>query len=181
MFVLKLIWPHEWNMLDIIVFRWCDGLWGAHRHTILSMMTSIKKNAARKDRAEWHNLWERWEVERFIRPLSGSSRWRADGAGLAGLLTSWCAAVGMLRSPSAGPLILSYHFQSQAVTPSSHAGPTVSGSWQHGNSSQRQHSCVAVAKEEGEGKWLKVCERRLAEGWCFSLTWDWRQWDVGWH
>lgn len=36
-----------------------------------------------------------------------------DGAGLVGLLTSWFPTAGRTLSPSAGPLILFYHFQLQ--------------------------------------------------------------------
>lgn len=121
----------------------------------------------RKGKTEWHNLWEQWEAGRFTRAPSGLSRWLTDGVGLAGPLTSWFSTAGRPHSPSAGPLILFYHFQSHAMTSQSHTGTTVTCSWQRSKSSQRN----AIAAWWWTRK-LRVCKGWVAEGWLINLTWE---------
>lgn len=130
------------------------------------MLLSIA-DAVWKDKTEWHNLWEQWEAGRFTRAPSGLSRWLTDGAGLASPMTSWFFTGGRPHSPSAGPLILFYHFQSQAMTSQSHTGTTVTCSWQRSKSSQRN----VIAAWWWTRK-LRVCKGWVAEGWLINLTWE---------
>lgn len=84
----------------------------------------------------------------------------------------------MPHSPSTGPLILLYHFQSQAVTSGCHTGTAVTCSWQHSKSSQRN----VIAASPGRGK-LTACRlgiRRLSippGSWQRDL---WQR-DIPWH
>ena len=109
--------------------------------------TSITDKAL-QDQTEWHNLGELREAERLTRAPSGSSRWLTDGAGLAGLLTSWFSTAGEAALSlrwATNPLL---PLPVTALTLRSHTGTTVTCSWQRSNSSQRNVLAASRGSEK---------------------------------